>query len=244
MTDTNPNSTNAATGDSESPRSPKKVLYIGGHGKIALLATPMLAAAGHEVHSLVRNPDYTEELTALGATAVIADITKLTPEQWADLFEQFDDVIWGAGNGGRGGVEVTWAVDRDGALAAVAGLEKLQEAGRKLPRFIMISYFGSATNVAENDGGSWYAYVESKKVVDLRLAETSLPHIILGPSTLTDAPQDGIRVLSSQTEPEGAKLTTARENVAAVVAEVVSRDEFPAANPLEFVDGEDPISSI
>ena len=105
----------------------KKVLYIGGHGKIGLLTTPKLVEKGHEVHSLVRNPDYKAELENLGATPVIADITELSAADWAQLADGFDVVIWGAGNGGRGGADLTYAVDQDGAIAAVEGLETLGE---------------------------------------------------------------------------------------------------------------------
>lgn len=230
--------------DPIAPRSAKKILYIGGHGQIALLATPRLIAAGHEVHSLVRNPNYSEELTALGATPVIADITALSLTEWASLLEQFDDVIWGAGNGGRGSTEVTWAVDRDGALAVITALEKLQETDRTLPRFFMISYLGATTNTADETSGSWYAYVESKKTVDLKLAETSLPHLILGPARLTDEPAGGIQIIDKKPLPTDEDATTARETVAAVLAEVVSRDEFPTSNPLEFIDGANPVESI
>lgn len=115
----------------------KKVLYIGGHGKIGLLTTPKLVEKGHAVHSLVRNPDYKEELEGLGATPVIADITKLSSQDWAELADGFDVVVWGAGNGGRGAAALTFAVDQDGAIAAVEGLESL---GDEAPRFIMISY--------------------------------------------------------------------------------------------------------
>ncbi|KAB1551208.1 NAD(P)H-binding protein [Corynebacterium sp. 319] len=228
--------------------STKKVLYIGGHGKIGLLSTKKLSAQGHKVHSLVRNPDYTADVNEVGGEVVLADITKLSVDEWADLLTSFDDVVWGAGNGGRGGADVTWAVDRDGALATIEALEKLQSEGRHVPRYFMISYLGATTNTAEESSESWYAYVESKKAVDLRLAETSLPYFILGPATLTDEDAAGITVLpqplNKDTLPEESQVKTSRELVADVVTELVGRDEFPSQSPLEFIDGEDAVSSI
>ncbi|MBP3089365.1 NAD(P)-dependent oxidoreductase [Corynebacterium sp. sy017] len=222
----------------------KKVLYIGGHGKIGLLATKKMTDTGINVHSLIRNPDYVGDIEALGAHAVLADITALTTEEWADLLTQYDDVVWGAGNGGRSGVDATWAVDRDGAMSTIDALEKLSAEGRPVPRYIMISYLGSMTNTAEESTGSWYAYVESKKAVDQRLTNTSLPHIILGPSTLSDAPATGITIYDADTAALPDSPLTSRELVADVVCEIITRKDFPQNNPLEFFDGELPVAKI
>ena len=218
----------------------KKVLYIGGHGKIGLLTTPKLVENGHAVHSLVRNPDYKEELEGLGATPVIADITKLSSQDWAELADGFDVVVWGAGNGGRGGAALTFAVDQDGAIAAVEGLESL---GDKAPRFIMISYMGATTNEVENDGGSWYAYVESKKNADNRINASSLDSVILGPGVLTEDATTGITV-SDPGSTRDSDVETPRELVADVIAEIINEDKVPPHAPLEFYTGDKPVSSI
>ena len=52
----------------------KKVLYIGGHGKVGLLAAPKLAEAGHEVHSLIRNPDQKADIEQANADSSIPHI--------------------------------------------------------------------------------------------------------------------------------------------------------------------------
>lgn len=99
-------------------------MYIGGHGKIGLLSTPKLVSAGHTVRSLVRKKEYFDELRELGgAQPVLGDITSLTQTDWEKLFDGVDVVVWGAGNGGRGGAELTTAVDRDGALTVIDALE-------------------------------------------------------------------------------------------------------------------------
>ncbi|MFH0410556.1 NAD(P)-binding oxidoreductase [Corynebacterium sp. L4756] len=218
----------------------KKVLYIGGHGKIGLLTTPKLIEGGHEVHSLVRNPDYKAKLEGLGATPVIADITELTAQDWAKLAEGFDYVVWGAGNGGRGGAELTFAVDQDGAIAAVEGLESL---GDKAPRLIMISYMGATQNEVENDGGSWYAYVESKKNADNRINSSSLDSIILGPGVLTDDAGEGIRIVEPGAGKDGDGESP-RDLVANVIAEIINKDEVPPHAPLEFFSGDRPLAAI
>jgi 3-hydroxyisobutyrate dehydrogenase-like beta-hydroxyacid dehydrogenase len=46
-----------------------RITLIGGHGKVALLAAPLLVEAGHEVVSVFRNPDHTDDVAATGAEA-------------------------------------------------------------------------------------------------------------------------------------------------------------------------------
>ena len=216
----------------------KKILYIGGHGKVGLLAAPKLAAAGHEVHSLIRNPDQKADIEQANATPVIADITEQSVDQWADLLADYDAVVWGAGNGGRGGAELTWAVDRDGALAAIEALEKL---GKDVPQFVMISYVGSQVATTDPADEKWYVYVESKKEVDNRLEDSSIPHIILKPAGLTEEPAQGLEFVADKMLQEGQ--TSSRDLVADVIVEVLNREELPAS-PVVFVDGDQPVSSI
>lgn len=220
----------------------KKVLYIGGHGKVGLLAAPKLVDANLDVHSLIRNPNQVPDIEALGATPVLRDLTEISEEQWAELLGDYDVVVWGAGNGGRAGADVTWAVDRDAALASIAGMEKLAAEGKNAPVYIMISYMGATTNTTDPADEAWYAYVESKKAVDKKLNSTDLNYLILGPAALTEEPSRGITVLDKDAERTG-KLTTSRELVAEVVTEVAGRESFPAS-PLEFIDGDGSVKDI
>ncbi len=220
----------------------KKVLYIGGHGKVGLLAAPKLVDANLTVRSLIRNPDQVSDIEALGATAVVRDLTELSVEDWAELLADYDVVVWGAGNGGRAGAEVTWAVDRDAALASIAGLEKLSAEGKNTPAYIMISYMGATENTTDPADEKWYAYVESKKAVDNKLNSTDLTYLILGPAALTEEPSRGITVLDKDAE-RTANLTTSRELVAEVVTEVAGRESFPTS-PLEFIDGDGSVKDI
>ena len=45
-----------------------RIVMIGGHGKVALLASTLLVDAGHEVVSLIRNPEHSADVAATGAT--------------------------------------------------------------------------------------------------------------------------------------------------------------------------------
>ncbi|MCZ9305979.1 NAD(P)H-binding protein [Corynebacterium sp. c8Ua_181] len=219
----------------------KKILYIGGHGKVGLLTAPKLVEAGHEVHSLIRNPEQKADIEKLGATPVVADITEQSAEQWAELFADYDAVVWGAGNGGRGGADLTWAVDRDGALATLDAMEKLEQEGKKLPSYLMISYVGSQEATTDPADEKWYAYVESKKEVDNRLVKADYPHLILKPAMLTEERAQGLELIEDKMLQES--MTSSRELVADVIVEALGRDSLPES-PIAFVDGKDPVSSI
>lgn len=214
----------------------KNVLIIGGHGHVALHATPKLIDKGHKVTSLFRNPDHETEVTDLGATPLVRDVTELSVSDWTELFQNFDTVVWSAGAGGKGD---TLAIDRDAALRTIEALESLDDA----PDYVMVSYIGARTNTADKSEGSWYDYVEAKKAVDNRLFDSQLNFLVLGPATLTHEPAGGIEIIG-ENEPTG-ELVTSRELVADVITEVVDRQFLPTKrNPLEFIDGDSAVSSI
>lgn len=212
------------------------VLVLGAGGNVSRHTVPLLIDAGHAVTALVRNPGHAEALSRAGATVIVQDLTALDEEGWARLLTPFDTVVWSAGAGG-GDPERTYAVDRDAALRAIDALEEL---GEFAPKFVMVSYAGASTAEADDDGGSWYAYVESKKAVDKRLLGSELDYIILGPTLLTDEPANGIRVLDGRASENSA---TSRELVAQVIVEAVNRGGLEP-NPFEFEDGEAAVDQV
>ena len=214
----------------------KFVLVLGAGGNVSKHTVPLLVESGHKVAALVRNPNHAQSLIDAGATVIVQDLTTLDEEGWARLITPFDTVVWSAGAGG-GDAERTYAVDRDAALKAVDALEEL---GEFAPHFIMVSYAGAPEATAEDDGGSWYAYVESKKAVDKCLLASDLPYTILGPTVLTDKPANGLNVL---TELRNSESTTSRELVAQVIVEAVDRGGLEP-NPFDFEDGETPASQL
>lgn len=226
----------------ETKKSAKKVLYIGGHGKVGLLAAPKLVDAGHDVTSLIRKEEQVTDIEKLGAKALVRDATELSVEDWAEIFTDFDVVVWGAGNGGRGGRDLTWAVDRDATLKTIDAVEKLASEGKNAPRYIEISYAGATKNdMPEEADPDFYPYVEAKKAVDKRLNETELDYLILGPTTLTEESARGVEKLPDELPNEDQR--TSRELVAEIVTEVVSRDEVPAS-PLTFSDGDGSVADL
>lgn len=78
----------------------KNVIVIGGHGKIARLATPLLLANGHQVTSLIRNPDHEVGIRAVGGVPLVADLEQLDTAAITELLQGHDVVVWSAGAGG------------------------------------------------------------------------------------------------------------------------------------------------
>lgn len=205
-----------------------RILLIGGHGKIALLAQPLLAQAGHQVDAVIRNPEQADAVAATGATPVVADISALDVAQIVELVEGHDLVIWSAGAGG-GDAERTYAVDRDAAIRAIDATA--QTSAR---RFVMVSYFGAGPDhgVPEDDG--FYAYAEAKAAADAHLRDSPLDWVILMPSRLTDDPATGTIALDDE---EGSQVS--RGNVAMVLTAVAGSDLVDVEVP--FNDGSVPI---
>ncbi|WP_420098972.1 NAD(P)H-binding protein [Corynebacterium sp.] len=217
------------------------ILIIGGHGKVGLLAAPKLVSGGFTVTSLIRNPDQVAEIESLGATALVRDVTQLTPGEWDDLLAGYDVVVWTAGNGGRAGADVTYAVDRDAALAVIDSLERLRDAGTT-PRYLNVSYAGARHHtVPESD--SFFAYADAKKTVDDRLDATAgLDYLILGPATLTDEPAEGAAPVTDDLDRSDAH--TSRELVADVIVEFAGRGDLGGQRTVEFVDGSSPVDEL
>lgn len=208
-----------------------RVTIIGGHGKVALLAAPMLVADRHEVTSVYRNPDHTLEVAATEALAMAEDVETMNVDALRQLFEGQDVVIWSAGAGG-GNPERTYAVDRD---AAIRSMDAAVAAG--VPRYVMVSYFGASVNHCVPQDDPFFHYAQAKAEADQYLRGTALQWTILMPSTLTEEASVG-----SITVGGSGDAPTSRALVAEVIRAVVNAQADQVAGlDLPFTDGETPI---
>src|SRR3546814_6587439 len=119
----------------------KKVFIVGGSGKIARRLARQLSTRGHTPVSLHRHAEQAEELKALGSTPVLGDLLALNANQLAQLMAGSDVVVFSAGAGGKGGLEMTNAIDGRGLELAVAAAQK---AG--VQRFLLVSAFPEASD--------------------------------------------------------------------------------------------------
>jgi len=207
-----------------------RILLIGGHGKVALLLEPLLVAAGHHVTAVVRNPAHEADVAATGATPLVADIERFDLDQLTSLESGNDVVIWSAGAGG-GSAERTYAVDRDAAIRSIDAA-----VAARVPRYLMVSYFGARPDHGVDPADSFFAYAEAKAAADAHLRESPLDWTILAPSALTlDAPTGRIDVDAY------TSLSVARADVAAVVAASVD-EPATSRRTVRFNTGDVPIA--
>lgn len=207
-----------------------RIILFGGHGKIALLAEPLLAERGDRVTAVIRNPDHADDVTDAGAQPVVADIEKLTVIEIAELIAGHDAVVWSAGAGG-GDPARTRAVDQD---AAIRSMDAAERAGAR--RYVMVSYFGAGPDHGVDDDNPFVHYADAKAAADEHLRGADLDWTILGPSGLTlDEPTGRIDVDAADSG------TVSRANVARVIAAVLA-DDGTIRRTIQFNDGDTPIS--
>lgn len=206
-----------------------RIVLIGGHGKVALLAEPRLVAAGHHVTAVIRNPEHEDDVAATGATALVADVESFDADQFTNLVSGNDVVIWSAGAGG-GSPERTYAVDRD---AAIRSIDAAVAAGVR--RYVMVSYFGAGPDHGVDPGDAFFPYAEAKAAADEHLRSSGLDWTILAPSALTfDDATGRIDVDAADA------ASVSRADVAHVIAASVDEPRT-AGRTISFNSGDVPI---
>lgn len=210
-----------------------RIAIIGGHGKVALLLSAMLADEGHSVTSFIRNPDHSADVAGTGATPVVLDVENATTAEIAGALEGHDALVWSAGAGG-GNPGRTYAVDRD---AAIRSMDAAAQAG--VDRYVMVSYLGAGKDHGVPEDNSFYAYAEAKAAADEYLRGSKLAWTILGPGALTDKPGTGL--IDVDPAPGGSRETS-RANTAIVAAAVLDLPET-AGRTIEFRDGTLPVAA-
>ncbi|MFL0565795.1 NAD(P)-dependent oxidoreductase [Microbacterium sp. 179-I 1D1 NHS] len=206
------------------------ITIIGGHGKVGLLLAPLLVEAGHDVTSVIRNPDHSDDITATGATPLVADVAASGTDEITELLADSDAVVWSAGAGG-GSAERTYAVDRDAAIRSIDAA-----VAAEARRYVMVSYFGAGPDHGVDPSDDFFAYAESKAAADEHLRAAELDWTILAPSALTlDEPTGRIDANAEK----GSSVS--RADVAAVVAAVLA-DPSTIRRTISFNNGDEPIA--
>ncbi|MBE7160452.1 MAG: SDR family oxidoreductase [Williamsia herbipolensis] len=210
-----------------------RIAIIGGHGKIALQAAKLLTGDGHQVSSVIRNPDQSDDITATGATPIVLDIEKASTEDIVEALDGHDAIVFSAGAGG-GNPDRTYAVDRDAAMRSIDAA-----SAASIRRFVLVSYFGASTDHGVDPDDSFYAYAEAKGDADQYLRASDLDWTIVAPSTLSDDEGAGSITTKEQGAERGTKV--ARADVAAVITAVL---ETPGSvgRMIEFTAGDTPIA--
>jgi uncharacterized protein YbjT (DUF2867 family) len=183
-----------------------KVAIAGGHGKIALLLTRVLADRGDEVRGIVRRAEHAEDIRAAGGAAVVCDIEHEPVQAVARAVAGSDAVVFAAGAGPGSGLERKWTVDYAGAV-------KLMASG--IDRYVMVSSVGADPDAHGDD--VFAAYLRAKGRADAELMASGLAYTIVRPGPLTDESGTGLVELG---EAVGRGEIT-RADTAAVLAAAV-----------------------
>lgn len=210
----------------------QNVFIIGGAGKVGRRLAQKLSEQGNPPRSLYRHSEQEESLRALGAIPVMGSLLELSVQELATLLQGSDTVVFTAGAGGKGGPDMTRAIDGQGLKLAV---DAAKLAGIK--RFILVSAFPESFR-AKGMPESFEKYMSVKKLADVYLAETDLEWVILRPGTLLDEPGQG-KVRAGLAIPYG---DVSRDDVAWTLAEIINR---PAVSRviIELTAGNEAIST-
>lgn len=188
----------------------------------------LLADRGDRARGVIRKPEQAVDLEELGAEAVVCDIES---EDLTRAVEGADAVVFAAGAGPGSGPDRKRTVDQGGA-------EKLIEAAKAngVSRYVIVSSIGA--HDPSTADGDFRIYLEAKHAADEAVAASGLDYTIVRPGMLTDDPGSGKVELSTEM---GHRADVARDNVAAVLAEVLTADNA-VGKTFEVFDGDTPVT--
>jgi uncharacterized protein YbjT (DUF2867 family) len=208
-----------------------RVVIAGGHGKIALRMTGLLAGE-HQVVGIVRNPEHRRAVETAGGQCVVLDLEDASLADVVGILEGAEAAVFAAGAGPGSGAARKETVDR--AAAALLAQASEEAAVR---RHIQISSMGIERADDPGVEGIFAAYLRAKAAAEQDLRRRDLDWTILRPTRLTDAPGTG-RVRLAPSVRSGQ---ISRDDVAAVAVELLQR-AAGVRQTLELVSGDTPIA--
>jgi uncharacterized protein YbjT (DUF2867 family) len=205
------------------------VAIAGGHGKIGLLLTKLLAERGDRVLSLIRDRAQADHVATAGGEAVIIDMEKASAEELGAAIAEADAVVFAAGAGPGSGADRKETMDYGGAVLLIEAA-KIADA----TRYVMVSAMSADADHAGEE--VFDVYIRAKGRADDDLAASGLDYTIVRPGGLTDAEPKG-RVQIATVLDRGE---IPRADVAAVIAACLA-DPKTIGRTFEVVSGEDQI---
>lgn len=230
------------------------VLIVGGHGKVALKLAKILSGQSHRVSSLIRNKDHAADIEGVGAKPVLLSLEDASASDISKAIDssEANAVVFSAGAGGKGGKERTLAVDLHGARKVA---DAIADASKKRHlHYVMVSAICAhprGTRQAHwNDEdvkrfeGAWEAigtYNQAKLDADKEIIsrfskDENVSYTILRPGGLKD--DDGKGMIDLGATHYG---DVSREDVAAVIAELLIHPKETNGLVLDLVSGDTPI---
>jgi uncharacterized protein YbjT (DUF2867 family) len=182
------------------------VVIAGGHGKVAMRLERLLAERGDRVRGLIRKPEQSGDLEAIGAEPVVCDMER--EDDLSPYVEGADAVVFAAGAGPGSGPERKRTVDLG---AAVKLMEACQDKG--VSRYVIVSSIGA--HDPKSGPEQMRPYLEAKAEADRALMASELEWTVVRPGSLTDDPGTGRVEATHDMERRGP---IPRDDVAAVLA--------------------------
>ena len=205
------------------------VVIVGGHGKIGMRLSKILAERGDSPRGIIRKTEQADDLEKIGAEPIVLDIENV--DDINDAFAGSDAVVFAAGAGAGSGPARKLTVDYGGAVKSVDAA-----IAKEIRRFVIVSSINA--NRPENWSGDMKPYYEAKADADKFVAESGLDYTIVRPGRLTDDPGTGKVDLGNG--PGGTGSVT-RDDVALVVAECLTADNA-VGKSFDLLNGDIPVA--
>jgi nucleoside-diphosphate-sugar epimerase len=216
-----------------------KIVIAGGHGKIALRLTRLLAGRGDAVVGIVRNPRHVDDIRRAGGDAVVLDLEHATVDEVAATLVGADAAVFSAGSGNAATAARRDKMDR-AAVALV--MDAAERAGVR--RFVHVSSINVGCAESRGIGEGYAVYLRAKHAAEQHIfARDGLDWTVLRPGVLTDDRGAGTVELTAGelVGPTVARFdTVARDDVAAVLMALLDRPDT-ARRIYVVVGGETPI---
>jgi uncharacterized protein YbjT (DUF2867 family) len=203
------------------------VAIAGGHGKIALRLTRLLAERGDRVLGLIRNPDHADDVRTAGGEPVIVDLEQATAADLAQSIGDADAVVFAAGAGPGSGAERKLTMDRDGATLLADAAERI---GAR--RYVMVSSYNADPNHPGDD--VFDVYLRAKGEADEAVIARGLDHTIVRPGHLTEAQGTGRVEIADRV----GRGEVPRDDVAAVLAATLA-EPATIGKTFELISGDE-----
>ncbi len=205
------------------------VLIAGGHGKIALHLSRLLADGGHTPRGLIRDPAQAADLEGVGARPVICDLEHDEVDPHVGGAEA---MVFAAGAGPGSGPDRKRTVDYGAAVKCVDAAERLG-----VRRFVIVSSIGAH----DPEGGpeSMQPYLRAKAEADQRVIGSGLEWTVVRPGSLTDDPGTGRIAVHTDF---GHRGPIPREDVARTLLALLEHDAG-IRSTFELFAGEVPVET-
>jgi len=206
----------------------ENILVIGANGKTGKIISKVLNnASGYKPYAMIREAKQKSYFDNQGINTRLGDLE----EDFSEVFNDINKVIFAAGSGGQTGDDKTTAIDQNGAIKAIKNAEK-----NNLQKFVMLSSMG--TDNPEQIKGLEH-YLKAKKKADDFLRDSNIPYSIIQPGGLTDDEGHEKVEIAKQLKKQG-KIS--REDVAQALIYALE-DSIVKDTSFEMISGQDDLKA-